>query len=269
MNINKLNILIIDSGIGGLFILKKIKHLIPKNINYIYLMDNKSFPYGQKNYLYIFKRITNIITFISNKYKIIMSIIACNTASIICNKYIENKFSFPIIKIFPNLNLASQKTKNNIIGLLATFSTINNNLIKQKIKKLPKKIKIIKKYSLELTKQAEFKIKNKKINKKKLKNIFKDWIKLNKYPDTIIIGCTHFSFLKKEINNIFKKKFIFIEYNKKIKKKIIKNINKYKNIKNNKKKNIFLFTKKKKYKINFIKLILTKFKFNLIKNINI
>ncbi len=269
MNIKKNNILIIDSGIGGLFILNKIRHLIPKNINYIYIMDNKGFPYGNKNYLYIIKRIISIITFILKKYKIIMLIIACNTASIISNKYLKKKFCFPIIKITPNINLSCKKTKNNIVGLLATFITINNNSIKNKIKKLTKKIKILKKHSFKLIKESENKIKKNKINQKNINNILKNWKLFNKYPDTIILGCTHFCFLKKEIQKALKKKICFIEYNKKIHKKISKNINKYKKKKSKKRKNIFLYTKKKNLKKYFIKLLIKKYKFNIIKKIDV
>ncbi len=263
-------IIIIDSGIGGLSILKKI---ISIKINYIYIMDNYGFPYGNKNYIYIANRIYKILLFLSKKYNIIFTIIACNTASITILNYIKKKFNFPIFGILPNIKKAIKKTKNNLILLLGTYITINSNYINNIIKKISNKIKIIKLYSSKLVNYAEKKIKyNFKIKNKYIKNII---IKKNKKkinPDTLIIGCTHFSFLKKEFKNIFNKNIYIIEYINKIKKKIYKYIkllnNKKKKIKI-KKKNYFLYTKKQKFNNKFIKKIKNIYKINILKKIKI
>ncbi len=259
-------IIFLDSGIGGLYIFKKIINIIPKNINYMYIMDNYGFPYGNKNYLYIINRIINITNIISNKFYIIQIIISCNTASIISLKYIKKKIKIPIIRILPNIKLAIKKTQNNNIGLLGTFITINHNYINNLILKIPKKIKIIKKYSLDLVKISENKIKYGIINIDKIKYIFLDWLNLNTKPDVIILGCTHFSFLKKEIKSLFKNKIIFIDFNKKIKKKIIKILTFNKKIKQQRR--IFCYTKKYKFYNYFFKKNKIFKKFNEIKNIN-
>ncbi len=254
-------IIIIDSGIGGLYLFKYIKNF---NKNYIYIMDNEGFPYGNKNYLYIYKRIYKIILLIKKKYKINLLIIACNTASITCMKILKKKFNFNIIGTFPNIKKAKKKTKNKNILLLGTFITINSNYLNKKIKK-NKKFNIIKYYSSSLVKEAEKKIVKNKINKKKIKNIFNKIIKKKIIPDTIILGCTHFSFLKKEIKKIFKKKIFFINYFSNIKKKIKKYILK----KNKKTKKYFFYTKKIFLNLNFINIIKNKYNFNYIKKIKI
>ncbi len=249
---SKKTILVLDSGIGGLSILDKINKIIPSNINYIYIMDNKGFPYSNKKYSYIINRIITIIEYLSKEHKIILLIIACNTASIILLKYIKKKFNFKIITTLPNINKAIQKTNNNIIGLIATFITVNSNYIKKKIKKIPSKIIFLKKYSYKLINQAEEKIKNNIINISKIKKIFKNWINLKNQPDTIIIGCTHFEFLKKEIQKVFNKKIKFVNNIKNIikkTKKYISNINIIKTTKKQKK--IFFYTKKTNFSCNF------------------
>ncbi len=253
-------ILILDSGIGGLYIFKKIKNIILNKISIIYIMDNKSFPYGNKNYIYIFKRIYKIINYIKKKKKILLIIIACNTASVICYKYIQQKFNFIIIWTLPAIKLATKITKNNNIGLLGTFITINSNYVKKKINNLNKKFIIHKKYSLNLVKFAE-----KKIKKEKIINIFKDWTNLEIIPDTIIIACTHFHFIKKEIQNLINKKIFFVDYISIIKKKIYFFFSLIK-INNFKKNKYFLYTKNDKKKIQFIN---KKYNFNIYKKIKI
>ncbi len=260
-------IIIIDSGIGGLSIIEKIFFL---KINYIYIMDNYGFPYGNKNYIYIYKRIYKIINYLNNIYIIDFIIIACNTASIICLKYIKKKFNFPILGIFPNIKKSFKITKNKNILLLGTYITINSNYINKIINKKNKKFNIIKYYSSELVNESEKKIKFKKINIKKIKNIFLNIFKNKKYSDTIINGCTHFVFLEKEFKIIFKKIFkkniYIINHINNLKNKINKyiKINNYSN-----KKNYFFYTKKEKFNNYFIKKIKKKYFFYKIKKIKI
>ncbi len=262
-----LTLLLIDSGIGGFSILQKIKKIIPENIECIYLMDNKEFPYGNKNYIFITKRIINIIKYFNKKKIIILIIIACNTASSIGIKYIKKIFNIPIIGTTPNIKKAIKKTKTKKIAILGTYVTLTNKNIINKIKKIPNSYKIYKKYSYFLVEQAEKKIIKNKINKKKFKNIFNNWIYLKNKIDTIIIGCTHFHFLKKEFNLFFKKKIIYIDNIEKIKKNTIKIINFYKNKKSKNKKQFFSFFYTKKIKKNFINILINKYKFNYIKYI--
>ncbi len=263
------SIIFLDSGIGGLSILKNIENNLPKNKQIIYFMDNLKFPYGNKNYLYITKRVFKIIKYLNKIYKIYILILACNTASIASLAYLSKKFKFPIIGTFPEIKKSFKITKKKTILLLGTYLTINSYYVNKKIKKyLPKNINIIKKYSHELVFQAELKIKKKKINIKKIKNILKKEIKI-KNLDTIIIGCTHYNFIIKEIKKIIKKKIYFIDCTYKIKKKINfflkkKHIKRKKNIKK-----IFLYSKKEKNNKYFKKKIKKKFKFSIYQKIKI
>ncbi len=259
-------LVLIDSGIGGLSIFSSIKKLISNKINCIYIMDNKKFPYSNKNYIYITKRILKIIKYLNKIYIIKLLIIACNTASIISLNYIKKKFSFKIIGIFPPIKKSIKKNKEKKFLLLGTYITINSKYIRNTIKKIKKKTKILKKYSLNLIYQSENKIKKNKINIIKIKDTFKNILKKNKKPDIIIIGCTHFTFLIKEFNLIFKKKIICVDYTNIIKKKIYKYINKI-NIKNIK--YIFFYTKKEKFTKIFLNKLKFKYKFNIIKKIKI
>ncbi len=259
----KKTVIFLDSGVGGLSILKSIYKYL-KNIKIIYFMDDLKFPYGNKNYLYITKRIHKIIKYLNKIYHIYTLILACNTATIISINYLKKKFKFPIIGTFPSIKKSIHKTKKKIILLIGTYLTINSWYIKNLIKNnSPKNIKIIKKYSSELVYLAELKIKKNKINLNKIKNIFKKEKKI-KNLDTIIIGCTHYNFLTKEIKKVFHKKIYLIKNLIKIKKKCFDNIKKKK-----KKKKYFFYKKKKKNKNNFMKNINKIYKFSIFKKIKI
>ncbi len=262
----KKSFIILDSGIGGLYILKKIYKYIPNNIKIIYFMDNLKFPYGNKNYLYITKRIFKIIKYLNKIYYIKIVVLACTTASIASLKYLKKKFKFPIIGIYPYIKKKIKKTKQKNILLIGTYLTINSYHVNNIIKKyLSKNINIIKKYSSELVNQSELKINKNKINLNNIKNIFQKEINI-KNLNTIIIGCTHYNFLTKEIKKVFKKEIFFIKNISRVKKKIICILSKKKY--KRKKKDYFFFTKKK-YKNKYIKKIFQLYKFNKFKKINI
>ena len=74
----KENILVFDSGIGGVTVLKEIIKILP-NENYIYYSDSKNNPYGDKTNKEIIKICNKIVNKFINECKAI--VIACNTAS--------------------------------------------------------------------------------------------------------------------------------------------------------------------------------------------
>lgn len=206
----KKKILIFDSGIGGFSIYYAIKKILP-NFNYIYFFDNDCFPYGEKEETFIIKRTIKIIKKIQKKQNLLMTIIACNTVSVLSLQILKKKFIFPIIGVLPAIKEATKISKNKIIGLLGTKITIHAKYTKKLIQKFINKYKIITIYSKELVYLAEQKFIQKKISTKEIKNILKPYSKLKKKPDTIILGCTHYYFLLKEIKENFTKKTKIID----------------------------------------------------------
>ncbi|AAO27207.1 glutamate racemase [Buchnera aphidicola str. Bp (Baizongia pistaciae)] len=203
-------IIIFDSSLGGLSIYKQIKKKFPY-MNYIYVCDNKNFPYGEKDEIFILKRSIKIISTITKKITTILVILACNTITVTSLTTLKNFFNFPIIGVIPNLNKARKITKNNIIGLLGTKITIHHYYIQNHISLFVPKYKIKLLANNTLVKIAEQKIKNQLISTKNIKFILEPLLKKHNMPDTLILGCTHFSFLKEEIKKIFPKKIQIID----------------------------------------------------------
>ncbi|WP_443092750.1 glutamate racemase [Candidatus Blochmannia sp. SNP] len=191
-------ILILDSGVGGLSIYTAIRKLLPY-VWYLYFFDNQAFPYGERSETFITNRVTSIIKAVQNQHRLDLVIIACNTASVVSLKILQNRFLFPIIGVIPAIKLASKLTRNGIIGVLATHRTVNHNYTWYLIKRFANKYKVLLLGTSELVNLAESKIYGEKISLSTLRNILAPWLEIKQPPDTIVLGCTHFSLLKKEL----------------------------------------------------------------------
>ena len=128
---------IFDSGLGGLVISKSFKDLMPE-YDYVYYGDTKNLPYGDKEATQILHYTIDAVKFlISQKCGLI--IIACNTATAIALRYIQQRFipSYaPDVKVLgvviPTVEEAIQSNTHHI-GVLATEATLNSHIYKAEL----------------------------------------------------------------------------------------------------------------------------------------
>ena len=204
MNIIKQSpvVLVFDSGIGGLSVYNEIYNKMP-NAHYIYTFDNEMFPYGDKSPEFLINRVNSVIKTIAKFQRIDLAVIACNTASTICLPSLRANFLFPIVGVVPAIKPASLLTKNKCIGLLATKATIERayttNLIKQFANHCSVKLLGLS----ELALLAENKLQGIAVDMQYLKKLMQPWLSLQTIPDTIVLGCTHYPFIKEELQMVF------------------------------------------------------------------
>ena len=188
-----------DSGIGGLNTLEVVKKYLP-NEDIIYYQDTAHNPYGEKTDEELEKITTNIVNFlINNGVKEI--IIACNTATTRCIKKLREKYKDIIfIGTEPAIKLAIDKGYKNIL-ILATPATTKSTRLQELIDKYQTDQKIYKVAAPGLADAIEQNNKN-EINEllNKYLNEYKD-----KNIDAVVLGCTHYSYVEKEILSILNK----------------------------------------------------------------
>ena len=108
-------IALIDSGIGGLSMLKELSKKYP-NENYIYLADNAYMPYGNKSARALKNRILNLTQYLYNTFNVKLVILACNTASAATLNYVNKHSSVKVL----GLNLNELIPSNQPFKLLCT-----------------------------------------------------------------------------------------------------------------------------------------------------
>lgn len=199
---------VIDSGVGGLTILREIQKLLP-NESFIYLADQKNLPYGTKSQKEVYRLSKRLVKFlVAQKVKLI--VIACNTITVACIDRLRKDYpEIPIIGTVPVVKTASKLTKNGRIGILSTPQTANSKYQKGLINKFTRNLKV-----LNLGTNALVRIVEKELgNKSKIDNLlrrelepFKDF-----KIDVLALGCSHFPLLKTEIQKILDNKIKILD----------------------------------------------------------
>lgn len=236
-------ILVIDSGVGGVSVLKVLKKEFP-NESFIFVADNSVSPYGNKTKKFLKEHILNLINEYTLKYSIKLIVLACNTITASTITYIRKKINCQIVGTEPPVKCVKNNKKTLV---LATKGTLKYSKLIKKYKQKPNYTFVALKDIASLLDKDFF---DRDIILKSLKKQIP-----NKNYKNVVLGCTHYYFLKSEIATLLHGKVIFYDATKGIVKRI-KNI-----IKINKKRNkqsIKIFTTK--YNANlkkYIKYVLT------------
>lgn len=191
-------VIIIDSGVGGLTIFDAIRKKLPE-CSLIYCFDNEAFPYGEKSKEVIIHRMQFCLQQLCNRFTPSLIVIACNTASTTALPILRTQFTVPIIGVVPAIKPAALVSKNNCIGLLATPATISRNYTARLITSYAQHCTVICLGSSEMVNLAEDKLRGHPVSVSQLKKIVAPFTTRDIVPDHIVLGCTHFPLLKKEL----------------------------------------------------------------------
>ncbi|MGL5543742.1 MAG: glutamate racemase [Cetobacterium sp.] len=196
---------VFDSGVGGLSVLKKIKEKIDF-ADIIYYGDSLNSPYGSKSVEEIQALCLKIGEFlIDNRVNLI--VIACNTATAAALDSLRDRFtSIPIIGVVePGAAIAIKQSKNKKIGVLSTPLTAKSGVYEKAIKKINSKSEVFQKGCELLCPMIERGWESSERNIELLKGYIKD---LPEDVDTIVLGCTHYPFIRDDIESLVDKKIV-------------------------------------------------------------
>jgi glutamate racemase len=113
---------VFDSGVGGLSVLREIRHALPGE-HLLYVADSAYAPYGDRPGDVIQQRSERVVAFLAETGAKAV-VVACNTATAVSVSGLRSRFGFPIVAIEPALKPAAAITKSGIVGILATSQTL-------------------------------------------------------------------------------------------------------------------------------------------------
>lgn len=192
-------VLVFDSGVGGLSIVRAIKQ--QTNADIIYASDNAAFPYGTKSEATLIERTKNVLKSIQQAAKANIIVIACNTASTVTLPALRESFAEPVIGVVPAIKPAAVLSKSKVIGLLATPGTISRAYTSDLIREFANDCQVISVGSAELVHYTEEKLKGTAIDSKQLIELVQPFYE-NQQIDTMVLACTHFPLMLEELKTV-------------------------------------------------------------------
>lgn len=198
---------VFDSGIGGLSVAHAIRHTLPAE-NILYFADSGFSPYGIKSKNIIKERSEYIVNFLVNQgCKAI--VVACNTATVNSISDLRAKFLIPIIGVEPAIKPAALQTQSGVIGVLATEQTLKSEAYKLLHARYCKQVRIETKACTRFISLVE----NLQHNTEQAMDVATEYIQplLLAGCDQIVLGCTHFSFLRSTIEKVMQEQANIID----------------------------------------------------------
>lgn len=197
-------ILFFDSGMGGLSVFAAARAHNPAFCGY-YLFDHACFPYGIRSAQFLTDRVSLLVQSAVQRFGADAVVVACNTASTVVLPALRSVLSVPVVGVVPAIKPAASLTRNGIIGLLATPGTVRRPYIDDLISKFASDKKVLKLGSNELVEIAESKMAGIPVDIPYLMSVLQPWLSLpaDRQPDTVVLGCTHFPWIKEEIGAVF------------------------------------------------------------------
>jgi glutamate racemase len=206
-DINNQAIGVMDSGVGGISVLKHIHTLLPHE-NLIYLADSKYAPYGNKSLEEIIQRCLILADNLLQK-NVKAIVVACNTATAAAIDTLRETFDIPIIGMEPAVKPAAAATKNGVIGVLATVGTLKSAQFAALLESYGRNVKVVTQACVGLVECIE----RGELEKENTKALIRQYTAplLAEGADTIVLGCTHYPFVKQVIQEVVGDKISLID----------------------------------------------------------
>ena len=191
-------IALFDSGLGGLSVLREVRSRLPQH-DLLYLADTAYCPYGTKPDSFVQQRSLQIARFLLD-YGVRLLVVACNTASSAALEVLRAELPIPIVGMEPGLKPAIAATHNGTIGVLATSGTLAGERFARLVERFAYQQTVITQPCPGLVEQVE----RGAIDDPTTDALLKQYIEplLAEGVDTVVLGCTHYPFLRKPITRI-------------------------------------------------------------------
>jgi len=185
---------VFDSGVGGISALQAMIRILPKE-QFIYYGDTANAPYGTKETEEVIACVHQVTDhLISRGIKAL--VIACNTATGAAAYTLRKELTIPVIGMEPALKPASELRKNGDILVLATPLTLHQEKFNQLMEKYGEgAVRVPCTGLMELVEQENW-----NGAEEYLKEVFALYDL--KKVDAVVLGCTHYVFLKDMIRKM-------------------------------------------------------------------
>ncbi|UOB24780.1 glutamate racemase [Pseudomonas orientalis] len=199
---------VFDSGVGGLSVLDEIQQLLPQE-SLLYVADCGHIPYGEKTPAFIRERSRLVAEFFRGQGAKAF-VIACNTATVAAVADLRQDYpDWPLVGMEPAVKPAAAATRSGVVGVLATTGTLQSAKFAALLDRFATDVQVITQPCPGLVELIE----TGDLNSPALRDLLQGYIEplLSAGCDTIILGCTHYPFLKTLLAQMLPPSIILID----------------------------------------------------------
>ncbi len=194
---------VFDSGIGGLLISKAIRSHMPE-YDIVYTADTLHMPYGSRSRKAIYQYARKTMDFLFGTHDCKLVIIACNSATVAALRRLQREYlpqHFPdryiLGVVIPTVEEVYEH-KYKRIGMLATQQTVYSGTYKEELEKLDPRVVLFQQAAPLLVPMIEHE------GEKWIRPVLEEYLSplMAENIEALILGCTHYTYLKEEIRSI-------------------------------------------------------------------
>ena len=188
-----------DSGVGGLAVAAVVRRLLPHE-PILYFADTANFPYGPKSADAVFQLARSATRLLLDRGAKLI-VVACNTATSAALEDLRLSFpAVPFVGVVPAVKPASAATRSHRVGILATEGTLKSHVLQDLVAQFAGNVDVRRVAAPELADLVEFGDPA-SAEGEALVRRFVDPLLADKV-DVLVLGCTHFAFLRPQVERI-------------------------------------------------------------------
>lgn len=192
-------IAVVDSGMGGITVLRKLHRIMPDE-NYIYFGDSANSPYGTKTTEQIRRLTVDAVEALMQRGAKSV-VIACNTATSAAAAYLREKYpDYPFVGLEPAIKPAALSAQWPKVLVLATPLTLKEKKFNDLMERFKDEAEFIKLPAPELVGFVESCNLDSPEEIAYLERILEPYA--DNKVDAVVLGCTHFPYARKQIQRI-------------------------------------------------------------------
>lgn len=189
-------ILVFDSGIGGLSVLREVRAAMP-GATLVYAADDAGFPYGGWEEGALVARIAGIIDGLVAEHVPDGVVIACNTASTLVLPVLRARLDVPVVGTVPAIKPAAERTRSGLVSVLATPGTVARDYTRQLIAAHAGGVEVTLVGSRRLAAIAETRMRGGAVDPAEVEAEIRPCFVEHdgRRTDVVVLACTHYPFL--------------------------------------------------------------------------
>jgi glutamate racemase len=199
---------VFDSGIGGLTVLKEIRHHLPDE-NLIYFGDEARFPYGIKSAETVTRFSHEIADYLIGQ-DIKMLVVACNTATACALGSLRDRLPIPVIGVLmPGAYAAARATVTGRVGVIGTEGTVSSGVYAKLIRNIRPDTEVFARACplfVPLVEEGRLSGEITRLAAEEYLAPLKE-----EHIDTLVLGCTHYPLLKAVIGQVMGPSVVLVD----------------------------------------------------------